>query len=389
MFSTVELQAGANLPNHRPGMALGTQRQSSAPTSNPNTTNNLLQALDTIGFENEFKKGEIELVSFKIKETKDLVEEAIKKVKFSEKCKIWLNSTLSSLGFGIGWTIGYLNKFTSPMMSGGAGIVLSHPVYIGLMIGCGLLALTIAFFVHKYYTKPTIKNVAMLQHTLIHYQNKIEKKSKRISDDLVNYFGMLANMKLTLEKIKRNRLQKDSASSPSNIEEKIQSRIDEYINFLVNDPNHPNLQLIKAKNEKDEAIERAKQRQINIRDQLDDACKYISKNNSKIKKYILLKKEKIIKNCFPSLKLIAPKTKEPVVIKKPTIGFSFLGAFSGTMGLSYLVFGLLKSFAGLSVVTFPPILIFFAIAIPVAAGITYSVYKTKKLEAERNTELKN
>lgn len=343
-----------------------------------------IQALDMIDFEKKLKKSK--LVSL---EKPDNMPDAIKKVKKREKINIMATNTLSSLGLGLGCTIGILLKFVAPLAFGGAAFVIAAPVMISLTCGAGLLALGLAFLVHKFGTKKAIEDIA----TTI-YQNKLCKAKMReegevLTKKIEESFTMLLTMKLALERLKRAREKVYPNSIPATTERKLEACINEYINFLVHDPNHPNVKLIEDIHDREKEIQLITDRQKNIRRKLNEACTLILNHTTTIKDYVETKDNaKEIIDCYPSLHLVAHKATVPPIISKPVVGFAFLGAFSGAFGLSYFSIALVTTFTVIPM-AFPPLYAIIGLSILVATWNSYTVYQTKKREAYRNTKLEN
>lgn len=363
-----------------------------------------IQVLDAIEFEERFKRNEIDLVSFNFNETPENIAAAVKKVPLKEKLSIIATNTISSLGLALGSTIGILLKFTLPTAIGGAGLVIETAVMGWLSGGAGLLAFGLAFFVHKFYTKESIKNTGILISQIKGLDKKIDRRAAQILARFQQSFAMLLQMKLTLEQLKRNRERSNPHSVASSTENELQARIDNYIDFLVKDPNHPNFNKIKddeiheEEEKREPQIRKALERQYHIRNRLREACNTIflfqddtmgSKDFARLAKDYVSTHQKGIRNyCFPPLRFIATKTKLPSILSKPTVGLSFLGTFSGTIGLSYTSISLMTAFTVLPI-AFPPLYLILGLAFVIAGFTAYNVYQTKKIEAQRNIDKKN
>lgn len=361
-----------------------------------------VQVLDAIAFEGRFERNEIDLVSFNYNETPENVAAAIKKVSLREKLSLMAANTISSLGLGLGSTIGILLKFSAPLAIGGAGLAIATEVMIGLSTGAGLLAIGLAFFVHKFYTKEAIKNAGILLSQIEGLDKKIDRRAGQILGRFQQSFAMLLQMTLALEQLKRHREQSNPQSLPTPTEKEIRARIDNYIDFLVKDPSHPNFNKIKddeiaEENEKREAqIRKALERQYHIRNKLNQACTQIlndptisPKDYARLAKdYAATNTQSIRDACFPPLRFIAAKTKLPNILTKPAVGLSFLGTFSGTIGLSYTSIGLITAFTVLPI-AFPPLYIILGLAFVIATFTAYNVYHAKKIEAQRNIDKRN
>ncbi len=333
-----------------------------------------VQALDPVDFELRFKK--------KLDDSK-----AIEPVPLRERSYIITTYTISSLGLGLGCTIGPLLKFVAPLAIGGAGLKIATLVMAGLVGGAGLLAVALAFVVHKRYTKEAIEKAGKQLKQISDNNDELAKRSLMIDECLYQAFSMLLYMKYASEKLKRARLLLDPASSPSPTEDMIEKRINNYINFLVIDPNHPHLQQIKDDERRRKSIGNATDRQETIRDRLMEACDQLLKGKTTVKNYQDTHIVEI-RDCFPSLRLTASRAKTPTVMNKPAIGFSFLGTFSGVMGLSYTAITLISLFTTMTI-TFPPLYPILALSFTVATITAYTAYKAKKEEAIRMAQISN
>jgi cell division protein FtsL len=360
----------------------------------PPATTPSVQLLDPISFEKEFQEGKAELVNFNFIETPETLARVARLVPSSEKRHIMATYTISSLGLGLSCTIGILLKFTTPLAFGGAAFTIATGTMIGLTAGGGLLAIGLAFFVHKFYTKEAIKNMGILLSQLEQLDIKIKERASRIIQYNNESFSMLLQMKLASEQLKFKREQLNPLSSPSPTEKQIEARIDNYINFLVKHPAHPNFNQINDCQLRENEINGAHDRQQNIRAKLTEACTEILSNKTTVENFAKASENYTshhtddIRSCFPSLAYVAPKTKLPTIINKPAVGFAFLGSFSGTVGLSYLSLAVITAFATLPM-AFPALYLIIPLAFAVATSVAYTVYKTKNLEAERNTDKKN
>lgn len=348
-----------------------------------------LQALDTIEFESEFKQGKIDLITFKVSDNPQIIQQAIDDVPAHEKRHIKAIYYLSSIGTGLSCTIGIMMKFSAPIVVGGAGIVIAMPILIGLTAGCGIIALALAYYVRKIWVTKEIRNSGLLLKEIEHNDEKIIEQGLKIERELKQSFTMLLRMQLALENLKRTREQVSSISTPSLGEEQLKKRIDDYIDFLVTNPHHPNFSSIESPKRRLAAMDRATERQVTIRHRLQEACELIQSGQTTLKNYIK-KNPAEIRACFPSLHLIAPKIKLSIsdIVLKPEFGLSFLGGFTGTFGLSYSMLGIISAFFVLPML-FPPLYVILPIAFIGACYIAHSMYKIKKVEEERKTFSKN
>lgn len=383
------------------------EKKSSAPQTPPPP----IQILDAEAFEERYEAGEIELVdSFSSHAkpattptpttTPPTVKPAKKAISLKEKIYILTSSVIPAIGFGLGNTIAVLLKFVAPVaVVGGAGLTISTGLMIGLTGGFGLFALGLVAMMYHSSTKQAIEKIEQFNSQLQRLQEGIEKRAAQILNDFNNAFAMLLEMKLALEQLKRRREALDPDSFPSATEITIQRRINSYINFLVQHQDHPNFQKIDEKF-RDEAIAGARQRQINIRIRLSEACDEILNDptvhpkdfGQQAKAYALkLREDKTFRDdCFPSLHLIAPKAKRPPFINISLKEFltSFFGAFGGIFGLPFLTIGLIGTFSVIPM-AFPPLYPILALGIAYGLYNVYRVNDTKKLDAERNAEKLN
>ncbi len=378
----------------------------------PQTPPPPIQILDAIAFEELYKAKKIELFDHSSSEpvttakaesepvTTAKPETAVKPVKkvisLKEKIYILTSSIIPAIGFGLGNTIAVLLKFVAPIaVVGGAGLAISTGLMIGLTGGFGFLALGLVFMMYHNSIKDAIKKIDLFNNQLERLQDEINLKAVKILKDFNNAFAMLLKMKLALEQLKRTR--KTSGSDKETI---IERRIDSYINFLVQHPDHPNFQKIQDAKLRKEEIEGADKRQKKIRDKLDEISKEILNDNTvSVNDYIQraedyaekLKEDKIFRdNCFPSFHFVAPKAKLPPFININLKEFltAFFGAFGGIFGLPFLTITLIGTFTVIPM-AFPPLYPILALGIVYGMYNVYRINDTKKLEAERNVEKLN
>lgn len=375
---------GIKLRKHSPS-SLSLERK--APTSLPQRIKNI-QALDTIEFECEYQQNKVELVRFNLDNQPGDVKNAIAKVPPNEKRIISATYILSSIGTGLGSTIGMMTRFSAPIAIGGAGLTIGASLMVGLTAGCGIIALCLAYFVRKYYTKEAFKKVGLLREQIDHYDTKLCEKAIKVEHDLNKAFAMLLKMKCELNILRKIREEQNLVQS-SDKEETLEMKINYYINFLVIDPEHPNLNLIEDYQKKREATERAIVRQDKIRLRLNEACNLIETKKTTIDKYIKYHPCEV-RRCFPSLHLVAPKIKTSLrdILFTPSVGLTILGGFTGSVGLSYSMLGIISMFTVISM-SFPPLYPILGIGFIGSFIMGCAVYKIKKTENKRKAHLKN
>jgi len=271
--------------------------------------------------------------------------------------------------------LGIMSQLIAPVSAGGAGLIVSSGILIGLTAGIGIICLVTAYAIHTFWYNETIKEITaqiQAQNDLKMRIYKMEEKIQKLKRDS---FILLLQMKIELKTMDEKKENEDVES--------LENQMNQYIKFLVGDTyENPRIKYIKNPIQQMSEKEIALKRQEWIIEKLQlGFCAH----KKKIQNELDIIAEDAAEQCFPKIPFLPAK--KPVVNSRIFPLTAFL-AFGATFGLSFSVYGTILGVVALTANPFTaPVFVILCLSLIFSLSIASTVYYSKKKIAEREAKI--